>query len=45
MRRLRGVTEGRELGDVSHLGDPIVVTTLTSRIAADGGGRALWTSW
>ncbi len=44
MRRLRGVTEGRELGDVSHLGDP-TVTTLTSRIAADGGGRALWTSW
>jgi hypothetical protein len=45
MRRLRGVTEGRELGDVSPLGDPTVVTTLTSRIAADGGGRALWTSW
>jgi acetyl-CoA synthetase len=46
MRRLlRDVTEGRELGDVSPLGDPTVMTTLRSRIAADGGGRALWTSW
>jgi len=46
MRRLlRDVTEGRELGDVCTLGDPTVVTTLTSRIAADGGGRALWTLW
>jgi hypothetical protein len=46
MRRLlRDVTEGRELGDVPTLGDPTVVTLLTSRIAADGGGRALWTSW
>ncbi len=46
MRRLlREVTEGRELGDVSTVGDPTVVTLLTSRIAADGGGRALWTSW
>jgi hypothetical protein len=46
MRRLlRDVTEGRELGEVSTLGDPTVVTMLTSRIAADGGGRAPWTSW
>jgi len=46
MRRLlREATEGRELGDVSTLGGPIVVTLLKSRIAADGGGRALWTSW
>jgi len=45
MRRLRGVTDCRELGDVSTLGGPIVVTLLKSRIAADAGGRALWTSW
>ena len=46
MRRLlREVTEGRELGDVSTVGGPTVVTMLTSWIAADGGGRALWTSW
>ncbi len=44
-RLLREATEGRELGDVSTLGGPIVVTLLKSRIAADGGGRALWTSW
>ncbi len=46
MRRLlREVTEGRELGDVSTVGGPTVVTMLTSWIAADGGGWALWTSW
>ena len=38
MRRLlRDVTEGRELGDVSTLGDPTVVTTLKSRVAVEGG--------
>jgi acetyl-CoA synthetase len=37
MRRLlRDMTEGRELGDVSTLGDPAVVTTLKTRIAVDG---------
>jgi hypothetical protein len=30
------MTEGRELGDVSTLGDPAVVTTLKTRIAVDG---------
>ena len=44
MRRLREVTEGRELDEVSTLGDLTVVTTLKPRIAIDGGGSALWMS-
>jgi hypothetical protein len=46
MRRLlRDVTDGDELDEVSTLGDPTVMTTLKSRIAVDGGGRAPWTSY